>query len=176
MPVGGSRHYNPGNGSDGVWACPSCGEDNSGPIAQGCVVCGAGRPGYKVDPQAPPPPPAPLTQREGDEKISLGMRWMHMHPDATVAEAFDAGFQSGVQAARQGVMDHARKQKPEQHGDFSPEGRMTRTILAALTLFKDQVLVNAEEEIATGEWASIDEVNAVLAKLRQELAREVARV
>jgi hypothetical protein len=170
MPVDANRHYRPGVLDEGVWACPSCGVDNAGPIGQGCASCGAGRPGHRATPDtpAPTPParPAPAAPRE--EFPSLGQVWARQHAQATPAEAYDAGYQAGLQAAREAVKLQVRGGAPL--AAFHPAGRMTRTLIAALTLFRDQVLVEAAEEIALGEWATADEVTALVAKLQQEEA------
>lgn len=43
-----------------------------------------------------------------------------------------------------------------------------RTILAALRLFRDQVLVEATEEIASGEWCTVEEVDQLIQQLAAE--------
>src|SRR4030095_723265 len=97
MPVDANRHYRPGTLDEGVWACPSCGADNAGPIAQGCTSCGAGKPGLRAaagHAVAPAPPGA----REGAPRG--GGRWARAHPQPNAAEAYDAGYEAGVSAAR----------------------------------------------------------------------------
>ena len=44
----------------------------------------------------------------------------------------------------------------------------SRTILAALQLFLDQVLRSAPEEVAEGEWLSAEETEALIRKLKGE--------
>src|SRR5262245_10837205 len=95
--VGGSRHYG-GPADLGGGVCPSCGAENAGPLAQGCVSCGAGRPGHRAEGEAhrpatarvedarPPLPQPPLPTTEP----SVFEQWMHMHPQATLEEAFTA--------------------------------------------------------------------------------------
>jgi len=88
--------------------------------------------------------------------------WATEHPDASLAEAFRAGYEL---AMRQTM--HA----PPVTADtlpFAPEGKVNRTIRAALALFRDQVLREADEEIASGEWCSIEEVGALIEELREK--------
>jgi hypothetical protein len=145
MPVGGSRHYTGGGlGAETGWTCPSCGAENSGPISQGCQLCGAGRPGRRADPP-PKPPDAPGI----DDPAGA---WLQAHPHASLREAFLAGYAAGHAAAQP---------------SFSPEGKRYRTIAAALSLFRDQVLSANPEEIRSGEWCSVAEVNDLIAQLSE---------
>lgn len=158
MPVESSRHYRgPGLGEVGMWACPSCGAENAGPLAGGCLVCGAGKPGQQVE--APPPPPAPPTSVPGDAAGS----WWERHPDATLEQAFTAGYIEGMRDAmrKQAEVAHQRQA-------LSPEGKLHRTILAALALFRDQVLAADPEEVTSGEWLSAAEVTAFITQLSQQ--------
>jgi hypothetical protein len=162
-PVGGSRHYQGGGlGVEAGWGCPSCGADNSGPIAGGCSVCGAGRPGRHIgtEPTAPPAqPPAPEPQ-------DPAARWSAEHPEATLEEAFHAGYrtaqfdlmQQKLEAARRGV-------PPAAEASLPAEGKIARTIIAALAYFADQVLPGATAEVANGEWCSVAEVRALIQQL-----------
>jgi len=146
--VGGSRHYTGGGlGMEGGWKCPSCGAENSGPIAQGCQLCGAGRPGHRVD----TPPPAPERSRSDDP----GEAWAEAHPHASLRDAFLAGYEAGVRTARLAAPA------------FAPEGKVNRTIAAALALFRDQVLAGNPEEVQTGEWLSAAEVTQLLARITE---------
>jgi|SRR5215510_2769715 len=175
MPVvPASRHYGgPGLG-EGIWRCPSCGADNAGPLALGCPACGAGRPGHRADAtQAPPPPPSPLPSVPPADIASddLALRWIRQHPAATLAEAFSAGFAEGLQEARRtlrpGDLVHAEPA-------FDERGKLTRTLISALELFRDQVLAGSPEETRTGEWMTAAEVTAFLKTLHAQLDRELA--
>jgi len=166
MPVGGSRFYGgAGLGQEGIWGCPSCGEDNTGPISQGCVHCGAGRPGHKAAP--PPPPPAPPEVPEAPEpqvvQGDVADYWASRHADVSIAEAYRAGYLDGVQAARA-----AARQAPSEVR-YIPDQKINRTIIAALTLFKEQVLVHEPDEIDNGEWLSVAEVDLLLRRLQLEV-------
>lgn len=176
--VGGSRHYVGGGlGNESGWSCPSCGAENAGPIAQGCSLCGAGRPGYRAEAPPPPPPAAPPEPEPAAAgEINLAQLWIQRHPDATLEQAFTAGYIAGVKVTRQEVMAHLPEQRPSpMEMSTTPEDRMNRTIAAALELFRDQVLAGNPEEITTGEWMSVAEVNNLLRSLRAHIAQtEVA--
>src|SRR5262245_43780222 len=154
--VGGNRHYIGGGlGNEAGWKCPSCGSENMGPIAQGCQLCGAGKPGARAE--APPAPPrdAPPAARQGD----VATYWAAEHPGATVAEAYRAGSLDGTRAAR------ATAQQQAPAVAFSPETKIARTIVAALEYFADQVLRDAPQEVESGEWCSVEEVRALIQQL-----------
>jgi hypothetical protein len=90
--------------------------------------------------------------------------WAREHPEATVAEAYRAGLVEGIRAARAA---QAPSLQPEV--SYIPDQKINRTILAALALFKDQVLVAGPEEIATGEWLSLAEVDLLMRRLALEI-------
>ena len=155
-PITGSRHYQgPGLG-EAMWRCPSCNAENLGPIPQGCVHCGAGTPGQKVE---APPPPAPPP--EGAEQLGPFDRWALAHPQASLEEAFDAGYREGLHAAAA----RASQPRPE---SFAPEGAVARTIVAALAFFRDQVLAQTPYEVTTGEWLSAAQVTELIARLQAQ--------
>jgi len=177
-PVGGSRHYQgAGLGQVGLWGCPSCGADNAGPLEQGCTSCGAGRPAPR--PPEPPTPPIPrVSQREPDDPtytlgtdvLRLWREWDQQYPDATTEMAYTAGYVAGMRAAlRAQVAQHrAHQQALPSEMSYTGEGKMTRTIIAALSLFRDQVLVEKPEEVTSGEWLSAAEVDSLIRRLQLE--------
>lgn len=181
MPVEyASRHYQgPGLG-ESAWRCPACGVENTGPIGP-CPSCGAGQPGYR-----PTPPPAPprVSEREPDDptyrqpriepefepRIAQGdvaTLWARAHPDATIEEAYRAGMMD----AQREFIRAAAKATPKQE-TFSPEGRVARTMITALAMFRDQVLVGDPEEVATGEWLSATDATALIRQLTAQLQQE----
>lgn len=161
-PTGGSRHYTgPGLG-EAMWHCPSCGAENHGPIPGGCVTCGAG------NPMAPPPkPPEPRTAAEEDEQLGPFDRWALTHPQATLEQAYTAGYTKGVRDATHALVEQQRLATEQQA--FDPKGKVNRTVVAALMIFRDQVLATEPEEIATGEWMSVDEVTQLIRQLSQQV-------
>lgn len=162
MPVGGSRHYDGGGlGMEGIWKCPSCGQENEGPLAQGCTRCGAGKPGRHVGRQAPPPPPEPPAEDAEVEHLGTLDRWLLSHPKATLEEAYTAGYFEGVKDTRR---EQLAAQPPQEPG-LDPQGKVARTIIAALSFFADQVLRQAPPEVETGEWCSVAEVRSLIQQL-----------
>jgi len=182
--VKASRHYTgPGIGEATGWNCPSCGAENSGPLEQGCPACGAGRPGSRVEPPAlwpkvpaspaPPTPPPPRGEARGDEAA-----WVAAHTDATLHEAYLAGYAHGMRDAlqQQGAAQRIVAPAPSGADKFTPSGanQFTRTLVAALTLFRDQVLADRPEEVTTGEWMSAEDVDEFLTQIAHNTRREVA--
>jgi hypothetical protein len=52
---------------------------------------------------------------------------------------------------------------------FPPEHKERRTAIAALELFRDQVLTKDHEGVESGEWCSPAEVTAIIKQLQQEI-------
>lgn len=166
-PVGGSRHYVGGGlGPETTWACPSCGEDNQGPLAAGCVHCGAGKPGRHIGTQPPPPPTldteTPEDQEPAPPPLNPAQQWTVEHPEASLEEAFTAGFVEGVRQARQA-------ERPAAPPELDPAYVVNRTLVAALALFRDQVLLANPEEVTTGEWLSAQQVTALMRQISGEV-------
>jgi hypothetical protein len=176
--VGGTRHYDGGGlGHVAGWACPTCGAENSGPLPQGCTACGAGRPGRHIGtpplrppaelleelPEEPdmadPPPAAAPGEPVGENPYTA---WRRQNPGATVEDAFTAGYIEGVRAARR-----AQLLQPSPT-TYSPDGAVNRTLVAALELFREQVLLGEPEEVATGEWLSAHQVTGLIREIRGE--------
>ena len=180
-PVGGSRHYQgAGLGQIGIWGCPGCGEDNEGPIERGCVHCGAGKPAAtplpRVSDRAPddptyaPPPelPSKLLMTEPENEFT---GFLKRHPGATLEQAFIAGYVEGVRAARRAEIA-ARPPQPPPAPDAlttTADAKTYRTVVAALALFRDQILSGDPEEVTTGEWMSADETSNVIQQLQEQL-------
>jgi len=164
--VGGSRHYVGGGlGMEAGWKCPRCGAENQGPIAQGCTQCGSGAPGRHIG-QAPPPPPAPEpAPPTPDPTRSVAEVWLDEHPDATLEEAFTAGYVEGIREARRAQ----RATAPSAPQPFTPELAVNRTIVAALELFRDQVLAGTPEEVLSGEWLSAEQVTSLIRQIQGEV-------
>jgi hypothetical protein len=168
-PVGGSRHYQGGGlGVEGGWGCPSCGSDNAGPIAQGCTVCGAGRPGRHIGTE-PPTPPAPTPEpsappAEGEEQLGPYDRWALAHPRATLEEAFSAGFAAGYQ---NGYVVGSSSQPRTRGVEPTPpdQSKIARTIVAALEYFTEQVLQFEPDEVTRNDWCSAAEVRNLIEQL-----------
>jgi hypothetical protein len=157
MPVGGSRHYAT---QDLVgWNCPACGAENAGPLGQGCSSCGAGQPGRRAE--LPPPPPA--GESPGSFSASLASRWLDAHPEASIEEAFTAGYAAGIDAARAALLQQTRRRDSREV--FDPAGKVQRTLIAALELFRNRILADMPEAVESGEWCSPEEVNDLIAHI-----------
>jgi hypothetical protein len=171
-PVGGSRHYQgAGLGQIGIWACPTCGEDNEGPMPQGCIHCGAGKP--VVAPPPPPTPPVPrVSERTPDdptyddrrvEQGDVADHWARQHVDVSIAEAYRAGYIAGLRAAR------AAQEPLPQDVPPVPDAKTYRTLVAALAHFRDQILLGTPEEVTSGEWLTAEEATTVIQQLQEQL-------
>ena len=157
--IGGDRHYDGAAPSMGIWKCPSCRMENEGPFEQGCVHCGAGKPGVHV---GHPPPPLPLADarsapnwlpqaeaaarmagapafravaddlQRGADLYSAALAWDAAHEGATPVEAFVAGYR----LAHDQLAARTMKAPPVTADvlTLTPEGKARRTILAALRL------------------------------------------
>jgi hypothetical protein len=178
------------------WKCPACGVQNEGILAQGCVHCGAGKPGYHVG--LPPPDPALkntpafqavqadlargvelLQQAAGDvvryhflawlkpRVAEDGNPWGVEKHEQLLEEAFRAGWIAGAQNQAHRTM--AAPPVTVDVATLAPEAKAQRTIIAALQIFKDQILSQGPEEISTGEWMSIAEVDALITTLEAQL-------
>ena len=173
------------------WKCVHCGVENLTPLAQGCPVCGAGKPGYHVE--TPPPAGNAHTvsaagferSRGGavttqDEPYRSGRNeasaeefeaWWARNRESSFAvgnmedlcaSAFDAGWRA---------RDRLTMKAPPVTADLAalaPEGKVRRTLIAALELFRDQVLAGEPEEVETGEWCSAAEVVALVAQMKEQ--------
>lgn len=178
--VGGARHYTgPERDVVAPWKCPACLVENLGRLELGCVHCGAGKPGVHVGVDAPAavvPAPAPeyssgRNEASADDfdywyarsrdRINAGT-WTQPQLEDLCRSAFDAGWRAHQRIVLQAppVMSDVRA--------LAPAGKPTRTIIAALDLFKDQVLRHQPEEVASGEWCSAEEVDALLVQLHAQ--------
>ena len=184
--VGGSREYDGAGLGWGPWKCPACAQQNEGPIDAGCIHCGSGsaRP-YKAAVATPPPTPdlrltPPVEEAEqpqgfralrrdmeqGAAILDLAVAWAAAHEGATAIDGFLAGYDLAMRQAQAHTM--AAPPVTVDVAALAPEGKARRTIIAALEIFKDQVLRDATEEIASGEWCSIEEVDAIIRQFREE--------
>jgi len=102
---------------------------------------------------------------QGPVEPTIAQLYARQNPDASIEEAFTAGYTAGVQRAR---ADMKPRRRSEPTLNQSVEARQLRTISAALELFRDQILATNPDEVATGEWCSASEVTGILARLRQE--------
>ena len=160
------------------WKCPACKVEQTGSIDEGCQSCGSGtvRPRRITTPLVPhdakplpgdePGPIVRVAQRleaqhaeriSGAESIeSIALRWLTSNPEATLTDAFVAGFQ-----VAHGRMIGAPPATVDLR-QYAVEGKTRRTIKAALIYFKEQILPRAIDEVATGEWTSLEEIDRLI--------------
>jgi len=167
------------------WKCPACGLQNESPLKFGCVHCGGGKPGYHV---GNPPPAAAveeiLAQQEqkadpvwpndpGPSALDAFDDWLRGHQHNPVfhatenAEILKRAFVAGWLAA-QGVTVHAAPVTVDVD-TLAPHTKAQRTIIAALEIFKDQILSQSPDEISSGEWMGPGEVDELIATLKAQL-------
>jgi len=106
--------------------------------------------------------PAALPDHAAPSVDEIAVVWASTYPNASLADAFRAGYELAMRQTMH---------TPPVTADtlaFAPEGKVNRTIRAALELFRDQVLREADEEIASGEWCSIEEVGALIEDLKEK--------
>lgn len=196
--VGGQRQYDgPGLGV-GPWKCPSCGGANTAEMQVGCQHCGSGSAQPRHVGQAPPvAPPADLhlpsarwtgfksaeehaaarvesgafqavkaDMDHGVEVYTAAATWAATHETVPAAEAFIAGYEFAVQQLTARTM--LAPPVTADLAELAPDGKARRTIIAALDLFKDQVLRDARDEIASGEWCSLEEVEQLIIDLKTQ--------
>lgn len=177
--IGGSRHYDgPGLGEIGVWKCPACAAENAGPIDAGCTSCGSGSARARKAEQparvATPPDLELILDRErpadkralGDAILAAAEQWASANPNASLVDTFVAGYEAATREIHTRLI--ASPPVTADTRALAPEGKPRRTIIAALELFKDQVLRQATDEIASGEWCSIEETEAMIEDLRRQ--------
>lgn len=160
------------------WKCPSCRTDNVTPFSQGCPSCGAGRPGFHVGQQ----PPANQGQNKArldftedpppdiHPRLVAFFEWIKVQDRAdlraTENEAIlQAAFFAGWAMAQQRAL-MTQPAIPDRAPELRPEGKKYRTIIAALEIFKEQILALDPDEITSGEWCSVREVDELIQELR----------
>ena len=157
------RHYQAGPKGPQAWRCVACGSQQSGPLEQGCSECGAGAPGTHVGvPQRVEPKPEPVTPARPtdtvDQAFVLWRKERHVEVSGDAAgliyEAFAAGFQAGIGQVSQMATPLAGTAE-------------SRTVVAALRMFLENVLPTATEEIQAGEFLSIEATEALIQRLER---------
>ena len=116
-----------------------------------------------------------------DQGASLAfVQWMQTQEKPTLVGAFMAGWFE-QQARRVGGGAQPPNEEEEEPVALLPETEAalallgtarSRTLLAALIYFRDQVLQGEPEEIQTGEWLSGEEVQTWIAALQAEESTE----
>jgi hypothetical protein len=169
--IGGeSRHYTGGGLGHSVWKCPACGTEQGGAVEDGCPSCGAGRakPFKAIEVEQITGRIEPRTVADESPLLELAIAWAATAPpDTPLHVAFMAGYLHAQKTARAQTM--AAPPVTADLRALAPEGKVARTIIAALELFRDQVLRDAADEIASGEWCSLAEIDKVIADLKEQI-------
>lgn len=168
--IGRVPYEGPGLGEFGPWKCPACGSENTGELSAGCVSCGSGsQTARKVETPTAGPSSTPLVARDvalvdqtHDPQL-LASYWSDHHPGAAVVEAFVAGWHAALQ-----IKLTTAPPITADVATLAPEGKPRRTIIAALEYFRDQILPQATDEVASGEWCSAEEIDQILTELKRE--------
>lgn len=143
-----------------TFRCVSCGAENQGPLEKGCQLCGSGAPGVHLEqvlvlPPTDPPPAADTTSVD-----DAYLRWKKQHPHAgeidpeLVYEAFKAGYMLGIAQVAETRVPLAGTAE-------------SRTVVAALRLFKENILPTAAEEIASGEFLDGPSIDRLIQRLER---------
>lgn len=167
----GAGHYDgPEAHLTAPWKCPACGVQNDGRLELGCVHCSAGKPGRHVGLPPPPAVESPILRSTRtsleDHAVAIypaAETWAEFHPHASLAEAFVAGY-----LLAQGHLRPRSAQPSTDARALAPHAKAQRTIIAALEIFRDQILSQDPEEVASGEWCSAAEVTALIESLQRD--------
>lgn len=98
--------------------------------------------------------------------------WAERHPEATIEQAFIAGYIEGIRAAQRAHLAQARQNPaavPKAHTVAIEQPKTYRTMIAALAHFRDQVLAGRPEEVENGEWLSAEDAADVIEQLQEYL-------
>lgn len=181
--IGRAAYQGGGIGHIAQWKCPACGVENNRRLELGCQSCGSGRPGTHVG-QAPPATAEPAASIQTDPSVLAYEEWWvsakpvfdrlpegldvaTLHP--LLKQAFLAGYGKGLGYVR--TMDfHSEtlvtQTLPEAALPFPVEGKVARTLAAALELFIEQVLADTElTDDGSDEWCSAAEARALITQL-----------
>ncbi len=175
-----------------IWKCPACGEENQGLLEAGCTACGSGGgakhvgvpPAVRKDQistvRTSTVRTVPTTPIEPFNHLCLRrfLLWLDtLRPRPTASEqarlfpAFIAGWHARPQTW-ENEMTTDEEEMVAPYDDPAPtagdlpaelEGTIqSRTLVAALTFFADQVLRQQPEETETGEWLKADQINQLI--------------
>lgn len=150
------------------WRCPACGDEQTGRLEDGCAACGAGKNAAKhvgVDPvvrkgETPPPASPEAAQAIRDACENAFDQWAKDRPDLASRGFARAIFRAGYEAAQAQIVTPT--------STFSGTAE-TRTIVAALKLFKNQILSDPTE-LESGEWLAPEAIDQLIARLERSHA------
>jgi len=168
-----------------AWACPACGAKNVSVFEEGCPECGAGKPGRHVgvdpivrkaeaaaldvlqamSPSAPFGSPSEGGISEAFLKFATSLG-RPIAPD--IGELLWKAFRAGADWGRS-MGAQVQQLQPMQTLPPPSGTKESRTLVAALEFFKEQILNAYPEEISTGEWCNINEVDQLIARYKGEV-------
>lgn len=159
------------------WKCPACKVEQTGSIDEGCQSCGSGtvrprrittplvphdlKPAVPFQGETPSARAAAIGEGRPDRQGALdiyqyALQWSAANPDATPADSFIAGYQYAI--GKTMGAPPVSVDVPQ----FAVEGKARRTIKAALIYFKEQILPRAIDEVSSGEWTSMEEIDRLI--------------
>ena len=100
------------------------------------------------------------------EAAAWAANWHAQHSAADGFEGFVAGYLCALQVMRAHTMTAPPVTVDTEA--LAIGGKARRTIIAALEIFRDQILREATEEIASGEWCSVEETEGLIQQLQTE--------
>lgn len=170
-------------GVDDPWTCPRCSAENQTPLAQGCPICGSGKPGYKAPVESTP---AFAAMKEKLDRAVVDLQ-QQANWEATAANPFEQWLNTqppmdtaGQEIARRAFMagmeygaGRGKAPAPEPEPPWPTAAELvgtpeTRTVIAALELFIEQVLQHAPEETTSGEWLTAEEARKLITRIQKE--------
>lgn len=191
--VGGPRQY---RGREATakypWKCPACGGENiTRALAEGCEHCHAGEGASRHVGVDPPPVKKPTStvpvRTRTNSTVPSGeiqqafLDWMQQAgTDVGPFAAFRAGWEASVTYPVTDLSNAARVDDgepdltvvsseatvPVEEPQWNPSGARARTLLAALTFFREQIVAQQPEESTTGEWLNAEGLAQWIAELK----------
>lgn len=186
-----SRHLG-GTALPGVndpWKCPRCGTENQTPLPQGCPVCGSGKPGFKapITDQGLPLQvpleyrpqnalqtsqdviPAPIDEQDVLQAYYAWRARQAGHQ--TGLPALEQVWFAGVEYGRRTFLTAAAPELPMSEVSPIPDSDIgtaeSRTLIAALELFIEQVLQHDPEEVTSGEWLTAQAARDLINRIQR---------
>lgn len=158
-----------------LWKCPACAGENQGPLEQGCVSCGAGKPGRRAEQplvQVVPSTSSTVQYKEHSTTRTAFDAWWRVAPNypsvlptpALVDLAFLA-FEAGMEYGRGLNPLPLQDPPPSPDTPLVPGDATSRTLAAALGMFIENILVHGPDEVQDGTWLSAEEARKVLETL-----------
>lgn len=163
------RHYAGPVENIGVWKCPACGAPNEGKLQDGCTSCGSGGQtarkaedrsahlnGFQEALNDGTPPIDPL-------RAAFSEFMRREYPNAALEERFMTLVWDAFKAGAAYMKTAAAVAEPPALPLLGTVE--SRTIIAALGFFAEQILSLAPEEVKTGEWLGKEDTLNLIKRL-----------